>query len=269
MSRSLRVAAVGDLHCTAASEGLFQPLFAKIVESADVVVLCGDLTDYGTGAEARVLAKELAGLKLPKLAVLGNHDFESSASSEVAQVLSEAAGVTVLDGTAVEVLGVGFAGAKGFAGGFGERALQSWGEEPVKAFVRAAIEEALKLESALARLRTPGRVALLHYAPIHGTVDGEPVEIDPFLGSSRLEEPLNRYRPSAVFHGHAHRGQPEGATSAGVPVYNVALPLLRRRFPDRPPFRVVDVPLADPPASESRPPRSNDAAAADPRAVGA
>jgi Icc-related predicted phosphoesterase len=151
----------------------------------------------------------------------------------------------VLDGTAVEVLGIGFAGAKGFAGGFGERALQSWGEEPVKAYVRAAIEETLKLESALARLRTPGRVAVLHYAPIGGTVDGEPSEIYPFLGSSRLEEPLNRYRPSVVFHGHAHRGQPEGTTATGVPVYNVALPLLRRRFPEQPPFRVVEVPVAE------------------------
>ena len=245
MTRSLRVAAVGDLHCTRASEGVFQPLFGKVAESADVLALCGDLTDYGTPDEARVLAKELAALKGPKLAVLGNHDFESNAAAEVAGILADAAGVTMLDGTAVEVLGVGFAGAKGFAGGFGERALQSWGEEPVKAFVRAAIEEALKLESALARLRTPGRVALLHYAPIGATVDGEPVEIYPFLGSSRLEEPLNRYGATAVFHGHAHRGQPEGRTSAGVPVYNVALPLLRRRFPGQPPFRVVEVPRAD------------------------
>jgi Icc-related predicted phosphoesterase len=243
---SLRVAAVGDLHCTKASEGAFHSLFTRIAESADVVALCGDLTAYGTAEEARVLAKELAATKLPKLAVLGNHDFESNAADEVVQILTEAGGVTVLDGTAIELLGVGFAGAKGFAGGFGERALQSWGEEPIKAFVRAALEEALKLESALARLRTPGRVALLHYAPIEATVDGEPAEIYPFLGSSRLEEPLNRYRPTVVFHGHAHRGQPEGATAAGVPVYNVALPLLRRHFPDLLPFRVVDVPVAEP-----------------------
>ncbi|MGH7397188.1 MAG: metallophosphoesterase family protein [Candidatus Rokuibacteriota bacterium] len=246
MSRSLRVAAVGDLHCTKTSEGAFQPLFSKIAESADVLVLCGDLTDYGTPEEARILAKELSGLKLPRLAVLGNHDFESNAAGEVSQILTDAAGVTVLDGTAVEVLGVGFAGAKGFPGGFGARALQSWGEALVKAFVAAAVEESLKLESALARLHTPGRVACLHYAPIGATVDGEPAEIYPFLGSSRLEEPLNRHRPSVVFHGHAHRGQPEGATSAGVPVYNVALPLLRRRFPEQP-FRVVEVPVADEP----------------------
>jgi len=245
MTRALRVAAVGDLHCTVTSEGAFQSLFAKIAESADVLALCGDLTDYGTADEARVLAKELAATKLPKLAVLGNHDFESGAPAEVARILTDTAGVTFMDGTAVEVLGVGFAGAKGFAGGFGERALQSWGEEPIKAFVRAAVEETLKLESALARLRTPGRVAILHYAPIGATVGGEPSEIYPFLGSSRLEEPLNRYRPSVVFHGHAHRGQPEGATTTGVPVYNVALPLLRRAYPDHPPFRVVEVPVPD------------------------
>jgi len=253
MARSIRVAAVGDLHCTRASEGTLQPIFAKVAESADVLVLCGDLTDYGTAEEARVLAKELSATKLPTLAVLGNHDFESSAAAEVAQILADTAGVTMLDGTATEVLGVGFAGVKGFAGGFGERALQAWGEEPIKAFVRAALDEALKLESALARLRTPGRVALLHYAPISQTAGGEPVEIFPFLGSSRLEEPLNRYRPSVVFHGHAHRGQPEGATSTGVPVYNVALPLLRRHYPEQPPFRVVEVPLPEDPPTEARP----------------
>ena len=246
MARTLRVAAVGDLHCTKNSEGAFQPFFAKVGDSADVFVLCGDLTDYGTAEEARVLAKELSGIKLPKLAVLGNHDFESDAPAEVAQILTESAGITVLDGTAVEIQGVGFAGAKGFAGGFGARALQSWGEAPTKAFVRAAIEETLKLESALARLRTPGRVALLHYAPIGATVDGEPAEIYPFLGSSRLEEPINRYAPSVVFHGHAHRGRTEGVTSGGIPVYNVALPLLRRTYPDRPPFRVVEVQVAEP-----------------------
>jgi len=248
MTTSLRVAAVGDLHCTRTCEGAFQGFFGRIAERADVLVLCGDLTDYGTPEEARVLAKELGATKLPMVAVLGNHDFESGASDEVTRILTDAAGVSVLDGTAVEVEGVGFAGAKGFAGGFGARALQSWGEGPVKAFVAAALEETLKLESALARLRTRGRVALLHYAPIGATVDGEPLEIYPFLGSSRLEEPINRYRPDVVLHGHAHRGQLEGATSAGVPVYNVALPLLRRRFPDQPPFRVVEVPVGEEPS---------------------
>src|SRR5262245_59666956 len=181
----VRVAAMADLHCTKTSAGTFQSVLAKVGETADVLVLCGDLTDYGLAEEARVLANELSIAKLPKIAVLGNHDFESGASAEVVQILTDA-GVRVLDGTACEVEGVGFAGAKGFAGGFGARSLQSWGEKPVKAFVHAAVEETLKLESALARLRTPSRVVLLHYAPVAATVEGEPLEIYPFLGSSRL-----------------------------------------------------------------------------------
>ena len=142
--------------------------------------------------------------------------------------------MTILDGDAVEFHGVGFAGAKGFCGGFGRRALEPWGEPAIKAFVREALDESLKLESALARLRTKHRIALLHYAPIQATVEGEPPEIFPFLGSSRLEEPINRYEVTAVLHGHAHHGSPEGRTSTNVPVYNVSMSLLRRTFPDRP-----------------------------------
>jgi Icc-related predicted phosphoesterase len=149
----------------------------------------------------------------------------------------------MLDGTAVEVQGIGLAGVKGFAGGFGQRALEPWGEQTIKQFVREALDETLKLESALARLRTGTRIAVLHYAPVVSTVEGEPLEIYPFLGSSRLEEPLNRYPVTAVFHGHAHRGALEGKTRGGIPVYNVALPLLRRSYPNQPPFRVLDVPL--------------------------
>lgn len=188
-----------------------------------------------------MLAKELQALKIPKIAVLGNHDFECDAAAEVMEILI-GSGVSILDGTALEVGGVGIAGTKGFAGGFGERALQAWGEEPIKTFVRTAVEETLKLETALARLSTMGRVVILHYSPVRETCDGEPFEIYPFLGSSRLEEPVNRYAASVVFHGHAHRGRPEGKTSGGVPVYNVALPLLQRQFPDQPPFRVVEIP---------------------------
>jgi Icc-related predicted phosphoesterase len=238
---SVRVAAVGDLHCKRSSPGSFQSLFSRIAESADVLALCGDLTDRGLADEARVLAKELQAVKIPKIAVLGNHDYESDAAGEVVEILA-GADVTVLDGTGVEIEGIGFVGTKGFAGGFGERALQAWGEAATKVFVREAVDETLKLESALARLRTQGRVVLLHYSPVIETVDGEPREIFPFLGSSRLEEPLNRYAASVVFHGHAHRGHPEGKTSAGVPVYNVALPLLQHIYPDRSPFRVVEIP---------------------------
>jgi Icc-related predicted phosphoesterase len=150
----------------------------------------------------------------------------------------------MLDGDACEVQGIGIAGIKGFVGGFGRRMLSPWGEEPIKRLVHEAIEEALKLESALARLRTSQRIALLHYAPIQATVEGEPLEIFPFLGCSRLEEPLNRYPVHAVFHGHAHHGRPEGRTAGNVPVYNVAMSLLGRAFPDRPPFRVEEFSVA-------------------------
>lgn len=241
-SPHLRVAAIGDLHITKTAQGAFQPLFTQITGSADVLVLCGDFTDYGLPEEARILARDLtSSVKIPVIAVLGNHDYEAGKQEEIAQILRDA-GVTVLDGEAAEVQGVGFAGTKGFCGGFGRGALGPWGERAVKAFVQEAVDEALKLEAALARLRTQQRVALLHYSPIRATVEGEPIEIFPYLGSSRLEEPINRYRVSAVFHGHAHRGTPDGRTSTGVAVYNVAMPLLARTHPDRPPFLIVEIP---------------------------
>jgi len=165
----------------------------------------------------------------------------------------------VLDGDACEVHGVGIAGVKGFGGGFGKRALGPWGETIIKQFVREAVDEALKLEAALARLRTTHLVALLHYSPIQQTVEGEPLEIYPFLGSSRLEEPINRYPVSLVVHGHAHRGQLQGRTKSGVNVYNVSMPLLSRTFTDRPPFRVFEVQAAERQAGETPPAHSTPA----------
>jgi Icc-related predicted phosphoesterase len=251
----LRVAALGDIHVSRHSQGAFQPLFTQITSNADVLVLCGDFTDYGLPDEARIVARELtAGVKVPVVAVLGNHDYEAGKQTEIRQILTDV-GVTVLDGEATEIEGVGFAGVKGFAGGFGRGALGPWGEHAIKEFVQEAVNEAMKLESALARLRTQRRIALMHYAPIRGTVEGEPPEIFPYLGSSRLEEPLNRYRVTAVFHGHAHRGTAEGRTSTGVPVYNVAMPLLARTNPGRPPYLIVELPLNGEPAqSVSQPP---------------
>ena len=245
MNRAVvRVAAVGDLHCSKTSQGAFQSLFAKISESADVLLMPGDLTDYGLPEEAAILAKELHTLRIPVVAVLGNHDIESDKGGEVRQILADA-GVTLLDGDATELLGIGIAGVKGFGGGFGRRALGPWGESIIKQFVREAVDEALKLEAAFARLRTKQLVAMMHYAPIQQTVEGEPLEIYPFLGSSRLEEPIGRYPVTLVLHGHAHRGQLEGRTQGGVPVYNVSMPLLTRSFADRPPFRVFEVPVAE------------------------
>lgn len=238
----LNLAAIGDIHCTKLSQGKLQPLFSSIAGKADVLLMCGDLTDNGTPDEARVLASELSkSVSVPKIAVFGNHDFETGHQDEVRQILTEA-GVTVLDGEAVVIQGVGFAGVKGFAGGFGRRMLEPWGEPLIKQFVNDAVSEALKLESALAKLHTSSRVALLHYAPIEGTVAGEPNEVFPFLGCSRLEEPLNRHSVNVVFHGHAHYGSLEGKTHDGIPVFNVAAPLLRRMRPEEPPFRFFKVP---------------------------
>ena len=238
---TVRFAAVGDIHATKDSAGTLRSFFAQAAEAADALLLCGDLTDYGTAEEAQILADELGACSVPIVAVLGNHDYESGTPEAVIEALTRA-GVRVLDGEACEIEGVGIAGVKGFAGGFGRGSLGPWGEPAIKLFVQEALNEAMKLESALAKLRTPRRIAMLHYAPIAGTVDGEPLEIFPFLGSSRLEEPLLRYAVDVVFHGHAHRGALEGKTINGVPVYNVAKPLLQRVRPDQPPFRVIDLP---------------------------
>lgn len=242
-SSTVRIAAVGDIHL--GGRGLEPPLqilLSQVAEHADILALCGDLTDRGDPEEARLVARALAAVTVPIVAVLGNHDYECGKVSEVSRILSDA-GVRVLDGDAHEILGIGFAGAKGFAGGFGRGALGPWGEPLIKQFVREALDEALKLETALSRLRTERKVALLHYAPIVGTVEGEPLEIYPYLGSSRLEEPLTRYPVDVVFHGHAHHGATEGRTMGDVPVYNVSMMLLQRTYPERPPFRVVELEL--------------------------
>jgi Icc-related predicted phosphoesterase len=251
----VRIAAVGDLHYSRTStQGSLQPLFARASEDADILVLAGDLTDFGLPEEARGLARELtASVKIPTVGVLGNHDCESGHQEEIRAILKDA-GMTTLDGDTTDIHGIGFAGVKGFAGGFGRRALGPWGEPIIKSFVREAVDEALKLETALARLRSPRLVALLHYSPIQETVEGEPREIFPFLGCSRLEEPLMRYPVDVVFHGHAHHGRPEGLTSKGTPVFNVSMGLMKELFPERP-FRLVEINVrpADPARDRSTP----------------
>jgi Icc-related predicted phosphoesterase len=241
--RRVRLAALGDIHCGKTSQGAYHELFRFINENADVFVLCGDLTDHGLPEEAQVLAREMTALlKIPTVAVLGNHDWHGGKHQEIEKVMVDA-GLHMLDGDAFEVHGIGFAGVKGFGGGFGRHTLEPWGEETIKRFVFEAIDQALKLETALARVHTPQRIAVLHYAPIRETVEGEPLEIYPWLGSSRLEEPLTRYPVTAVLHGHAHHGAPEGRTKTGTPVYNVSMPLLRGLYKDRPPVRLMEVPV--------------------------
>ena len=243
---TLRIAAVADIHVKKTGQGSMHALFEAATQQADVLLLCGDLTDYGAIEEGKILAKEItSSLRIPAIGVLGNHDFETGKQDEIVKMLTDA-GVTMLDGDVHELHGVGFAGVKGFGGGFGRRQLSPWGEDIIKKFVHEAIQEALKLEAALARLRTPQKIAVLHYAPIHTTVEGVPPEINPVLGSSRLEEPIDRYRVTTVFHGHAHRGTLEGRTQSGIPVYNVAMPLLASKIPDKLPFRVIEVPVGEP-----------------------
>jgi Icc-related predicted phosphoesterase len=240
--RQFRIAAMADLHCKKDLRNSFNSAFSHVGEKADVLLLCGDLTDYGLVEEAKILAEEIkpAVERVPVIAVLGNHDYESGHAPEIRETLLNA-GITLLDGDSTVINGIGFAGVKGFCGGFDDRVLQAWGEEILKSFVQEAISETLKLESALAKLKTAIRIALLHYSPIATTVEGEPSAIFPFLGTSRLEDPLNRFRVFCAFHGHAHYGSPEGKTHGGIPVYNVAVPLLKRHFPHQYPFRIVEV----------------------------
>lgn len=242
MNHTMRVAAVADVHCNKTNRDVLHTLFARINEAADVLLLCGDLSAKGLIEEAHILASVLTTtIQIPIIGVLGNHDFEVGKQDEIRHILCEA-GVTLLDGEIYEVHGIGFAGVKGFCGGFGRFQLEAWGEEVIKHFVNEAVEEALKLESALVRLGDIPIVVLMHYSPIQETVEGESREIFPFLGSSRLEEPLNWFDVTAVFHGHSHSGRPEGHTSKNIPVYNVSLPMLRKAYPDRLPFRLLEVP---------------------------
>ena len=224
----MKIAAVADLHFSPQVHDRVRDNMNRVREEADVLVLGGDLTNFGTPQEMESLLNVLVRLRIPTISVLGNHDHESGSASELMQMMTEA-GIKVLDGTAYERDGIGFAGTKGFPGGFGRGALTAFGEPEIKAFVQAAIDEALKLERALSQLRTQKRVVVLHYAPIGDTVKGEPLEIYPYLGSSRLAEVVDRHGADLILHGHAHAGSPEGKTTAGIPVYNVALAINQAR----------------------------------------
>ncbi|HEY8565186.1 MAG TPA: metallophosphoesterase [Beijerinckiaceae bacterium] len=218
---TLRVAAMGDLHVKEEHAGPYRDLFGEISRAADVLVLAGDLTDLGKVKEAEILAEDLRACSIPVIGVLGNHDYECGCVEEVSRILRQA-GIRLLDGQATEVDGVGFVGVKGFAGGFGRRMLGSFGEPAIKAMVAESMNEAMRLENAMRTVKQERALVVLHYAPIPETIEGEPHEIFPFLGSSRLAETIDRFKVSAVVHGHAHRGRYEGRTPGGAPVYNVA-----------------------------------------------
>ena len=224
-----RIAAIGDLHIRETDKGKWADCFKEISKQADVLVICGDLTDTGDEGEAQLLAEELKSCAIPVVGVLGNHDYEKGRHKLIRQMIQNEH-VHILDGEAVVIEGVGFAGVKGFGGGFDGHMLSMFGEGAMKAFVQEAVDEALYLDRALARLdqeyENIKKIAILHYSPIKETVIGEPEQIYPFLGSSRLAEPLSRRKVSAAFHGHAHAGQLEGQTPEGVKVFNVAKPIL-------------------------------------------
>jgi len=228
---AVRIAAVGDFHCGQDDVGVYRELFARANDEADVLVRTGDRTRWGAVAEFNVVVGELADVTIPIVAVLGNHDYESGQVAEGTRVV-RGRGVHLLCGDTFELNStVGFAGVKGFMGGFGRGMLTPFGEPETKAFVTATLNEVHALELALRRLSTPVRIAVLHYAPISATIAGEPESIHPYLGTDRLAEPLDRYGAAVAFHGHAHSGTLRGTTLGGVPVFNVSLPLLRKDKP--------------------------------------
>jgi Icc-related predicted phosphoesterase len=235
----MRIAATADLHFTPASHSVLLDQLGKARDEADVLIIAGDLTNYGLPAEMEPLLNALVRLRVPTIAVLGNHDYESGKEGELVHMMT-AGGIKVLDGTGYERDGVGFAGTKGFIGGFGRGVLTAFGEPEIKAFVKASIDEALKLERGLSQLRAGKRVVILHYSPIAATIHGEPPELYPFLGTSRLAEVIDRHGADLVLHGHAHHGTLDGRTTAGVPVRNVAITLLQGQQPPGA-YRVFDV----------------------------
>jgi Icc-related predicted phosphoesterase len=236
---TLRVAAIGDLHVMEDSVAPYRELFTEISGNADVLLLCGDLTNFGKTREAEILAEDIRSATIPVLGVLGNHDYECGQPEEVVRILHEG-GMTLLDEQAVEIGGVGFAGVKGFMGGYGRGELAPFGEPIAKAFVQEALDEARKLENQLRTLRTERSVAVLHYSPIVDTIEGEPEAIHQYLGSQRLCDPIDRFdHVKAVFHGHAHHGKYEGRTPRGTPVYNVAQFVLKPLFGK--PYVVVEI----------------------------
>jgi uncharacterized protein len=235
----MRIAASADLHFSPQSYAKLKDQFERVRDEADVLVLAGDLTNYGQPEEMEPLLNVLVRLRLPTVVVLGNHDYESGKEHELVRMMVSA-GLKVLDGTGYERDGVGFAGTKGFVGGFGRGVLTAFGEREIKDFVRASVDEAMKLERGMSQLRAAKRVVVIHYSPIAETVQGEAPEIFPFLGTSRLAEVIDRHGATLVVHGHAHHGRVEGRTPGGVPVHNVAISLLQAQNPSLV-YRVFDM----------------------------
>ncbi len=232
--KKTRIAALGDIHVGELVQKNYQELFQHISRDADVLAIAGDLTQRGTIRDTELLLDQLTYCSVPVVCVLGNHDYENNLEAEITSMLRQR-NIQVLDGISTIIEGVAFVGSKGFGGGFDGYALSSFGEPLVKKFVKASLDEALLLEKALRDVGPDIPICVvLHYSPIRSTVEGEPVDIFPFLGSSRLLEPLERFDVTTILHGHAHHGTHEGKTQKGIPVYNVSLPLLESINPEKP-----------------------------------
>ena len=229
----IRIAAVGDLHYGEGSKEILRPSLRHLQDRADVLLLAGDLTRCGGPEEVKILADELRGLPVPVVAVLGNHDYHADREEEVRRVLEDA-GVRVLEGEAaaidVDGVRVGIAGTKGFGGGFRGAHGSDFGEPEMKAFVAHTKMLSDRLERALAGLDADLRIALLHYSPIEATLEGERLEIYPFLGSYLLAEAVDNAGADLVLHGHAHHGVEKGRTPSGIAVRNVAQPVIRHAY---------------------------------------
>jgi Icc-related predicted phosphoesterase len=227
----VRIAAAGDVHCDRENRDAVLTAFDAIEGTADAVLLAGDLTTTGEPEQAEVLAEAVRGMETPVVAVLGNHDLHAGRGDEVTQVLS-GAGIQVLDRshTTLRACGMGIAGAKGFVGGFRGLGLPDFGEPSLRALYAETTGEVEALGAGLHEIALcPFRIALLHYAPVTETLQGEPPEIWTFLGSDRLAAPILEHRPDLVLHGHAHAGRLQ-ADLDGVPVYNVSVPVMGQDF---------------------------------------
>lgn len=227
----MKFAAVGDIHVNVSDRGHLEDYFKAASEQADVLLLCGDLTNTGKPEEAKVLCDELKFCTVPVVAVLGNHDHDQELQGDICEIVKDH-GVHLLNGESVVFGNVGIAGVKGFGGGFDNRMLSMFGEKSMKEFVQETVDEVLHLDAALTRLDSDHqglkKVVIMHYAPVRATVVGEPEEIFPFLGCSRLAEPLDRKNVDAVFHGHAHIGTMRGTTREGCQIFNVSKPILEK-----------------------------------------